>query len=529
VKRLFRLLTWIPRTLWKVLRRRYRQIALAVIVLAMIGTMGMLYYRHSVKTEGERLLAATLTKLDETEPGWRLEQQQSPTLPESENSAYLLKRIRDSLGSNRIELKGPEGKNFFEKREPNYRLIEEDFDRVEQLLQKHSKELDLAKQFLRMPRGQRLTQVLEKGKKELPEAMSINSTGTLLEAEAFYQAQNGRLGAALMSAISLVHSVNAMEGDGLLIELLIKINSLRKSSRCTEHILAMGETKSSHLIKLQSLYLESSQINLFRPAMKGERANVLDIFNENANELFDKKDNTGSLEAKFVFWNLSWHKHHSLEGILRLYTDILQLSDLPDGECREQLLKMKPPPNIMVPLPGMLFGPVRIIHDGSLRTKAILRAASTAIAVERYRMNTGRWPESLEQIPRGILPAIPEDPFDGQPLRYFISDEGPIVYSVGSNDVDDGGAIREITSGFTPDDIGFQLYHLPLRGLLPPHKPSSEDNGLPPLGMIPNDYAIPGHLVLACQVLVLMKIFSYWEALTRTANNTPPCLARSKL
>ena len=78
--------------------------------------------------------------------------------------------------------------------------------------------------------------------------------------------------------------------------------------------------------------------------------------------------------------------------------------------------------------------------EASARDLAGLRNAQVAIAVERYRRaNDGRRPDSLSDLVPQFLDAVPEDPFDGQPLRYRKLESGYVVYSVFNNRIDDGG------------------------------------------------------------------------------------------
>jgi hypothetical protein len=37
------------------------------------------------------------------------------------------------------------------------------------------------------------------------------------------------------------------------------------------------------------------------------------------------------------------------------------------------------------------------------------------------------------------MPQVPTDPFDGRPLRYVVKDDEYLVYSIGTDGVDDGG------------------------------------------------------------------------------------------
>lgn len=73
------------------------------------------------------------------------------------------------------------------------------------------------------------------------------------------------------------------------------------------------------------------------------------------------------------------------------------------------------------------------------RGLADLRCASTALAVERYRLSNGRLPDALQELVPGFLQSAPLDPFDGQRLRYRRRNSGYVVYSVGEDLADNQG------------------------------------------------------------------------------------------
>src|SRR5262249_49309120 len=75
----------------------------------------------------------------------------------------------------------------------------------------------------------------------------------------------------------------------------------------------------------------------------------------------------------------------------------------------------------------------------SLRTRALLRCATVALAAERHRINRGEWPRVLADLVPEHLASVPLDPFDAAPLRYRRTDTGAVIYSVGSDGRDDGG------------------------------------------------------------------------------------------
>jgi hypothetical protein len=71
--------------------------------------------------------------------------------------------------------------------------------------------------------------------------------------------------------------------------------------------------------------------------------------------------------------------------------------------------------------------------------EATFLASRTGLACRLYKIRTGRYPESLEALVPGILKEVPIDPFTGKALVYRRDGEGFIVYSLGTNEKDDGG------------------------------------------------------------------------------------------
>jgi hypothetical protein len=91
---------------------------------------------------------------------------------------------------------------------------------------------------------------------------------------------------------------------------------------------------------------------------------------------------------------------------------------------------------------------------------AQVRMTRTALAVERYRLANGHLPASLQDLVPAYLPALPQDPCDGNPLRFQLLDKGYLIYSVGKDGMDNGGVARPPdakSSDKTPYDIIFRV------------------------------------------------------------------------
>ncbi len=97
------------------------------------------------------------------------------------------------------------------------------------------------------------------------------------------------------------------------------------------------------------------------------------------------------------------------------------------------------------------------ILRASVRHQAYLNAALALSAVKRWQLVHGSLPEALEMASREAgLPEVPLDPYANQPLRYRIIDGQPVVYAIGSDQIDDGGTV-DWENDQKPGDFLFQL------------------------------------------------------------------------
>lgn len=81
---------------------------------------------------------------------------------------------------------------------------------------------------------------------------------------------------------------------------------------------------------------------------------------------------------------------------------------------------------------------VRIAFNADRATTAF-RLHEAELAARAYVLEHGRLPESLPALVPDILPAVPDDPFDLEPLLSTVTPDAFVIYSVGPDGVDDGG------------------------------------------------------------------------------------------
>jgi len=91
--------------------------------------------------------------------------------------------------------------------------------------------------------------------------------------------------------------------------------------------------------------------------------------------------------------------------------------------------------DILIPAVDKAVGRVRMFRQQTI-------GMQTAVAAHRHRLRHGDFPTTIDAIDDDLLTFDPIDAFTGEPLKYRLTETGPLIYSVGDDRVDDGGMIR---------------------------------------------------------------------------------------
>ena len=101
---------------------------------------------------------------------------------------------------------------------------------------------------------------------------------------------------------------------------------------------------------------------------------------------------------------------------------------------------------------GVIRDAMRLVH---------VRSAQAAIAIERFRRDhDGEVPRTLQELVPAYLPAVPDDPFTGNQLRFVVADDRFAVYSPGPDDKDNGGQVGPLPVHIwkvTTPDVGLEI------------------------------------------------------------------------
>lgn len=90
----------------------------------------------------------------------------------------------------------------------------------------------------------------------------------------------------------------------------------------------------------------------------------------------------------------------------------------------------------------LILPSVSMVSSHALVLDARTQQALAALALERFFVKHGRYPAALGELTPEFLPAIPNDPCDGKPLRYRTTPAGRYqLWSVGFDGKDDDGKV----------------------------------------------------------------------------------------
>jgi hypothetical protein len=291
----------------------------------------------------------------------------------------------------------------------------------------------------------------------------------VLHEEAALLAQDGKIDEALGAARGIIVCGRAVGDEPLMISQLIRMSCQAMAVSTLERVLAQGEPSADELKKTQELLeLEESE-NVLLIGLRGERAGDHQLMEAMKSGHLKLSNAAGGLggggTAADLFGSTLARGSHA--RLLRMMTDNVEAAKLPaeqQGEAFRRLdTRVKQAKVDYDVIIGLLMPATMKVSEAYRRNQAGLRCAIVAVAAERYRRDKGHWPESLDDLTPDQIKAMPTDPYDGKPLRYKHLADGVIVYSVGPDLEDNGGARNRINTLAKGTDYGFRLWDVAAR------------------------------------------------------------------
>ena len=412
-------------------------------------------------------------------PRWRLMEieEDRPNIPDAEISALHIMAARRK-GAKASVNAAPNYELIFKVLPPTARLNRQQILFIRAELGKIKNPLEDARKLKDMPRGRFPMNYSDDFISTLvPEHQGPRQIADWLQHDAMLLAEEEKCDRAVESCQAIVNAGRAVDGDPMLVLYLIRITLQHIALTTLERVLAQGQASEQTLEVIQSALQKEVKESGWLAAMRGERAG--------SHHLFDNL-RTGKLRFSAIGGGPNarsrsvdeWYLDTFPTVMLKHYPEHLiymnravEISKLPIHERSPKLDELarqidreaKETRNILSSLMMPAF--VRV-HQGEVRSQAFLRSTLVAIACERYRLRHPKndWPVSVDALVKEkLLDAIPLDPIDGQPVRYLLTKDGIVVYSVGVDLADDKGNIDREHPIDPGVDIGFRLWNVDRR------------------------------------------------------------------
>ncbi|MFO0977209.1 MAG: hypothetical protein U0996_12475 [Planctomycetaceae bacterium] len=88
---------------------------------------------------------------------------------------------------------------------------------------------------------------------------------------------------------------------------------------------------------------------------------------------------------------------------------------------------------------SMLMPALRAVDTAQLRCLQTNQNLLLAFQLQKFKARTGSYPDSLEALETALSITVPQDLCTNAPLHYSKTDTGYLLYSVGTNGIDEGG------------------------------------------------------------------------------------------
>jgi hypothetical protein len=302
----------------------------------------------------------------------------------------------------------------------------------------------------------------------LPHLPDLKRCSQVLQLRAIAELQNGQSEKALDDVKLSLRLADSIHTEPILISQLVRVAFLHITLQPIYESLAEHKWSDTQLAELDSELSKLDFLADYELSMRGERA--LDIgtieylrhlrTSQRISDIFysirhnDYGITTGELVI-FYFGPGGWHDQIELQicqlmqhyfSVANVDLQILSPTSVGDADARVNVENEHSTPfNFMerMLLPGLGAAAKNFAYAQSSTD-----LARVAIALERYHLARGEFPESLDALAPQFIPKIPHDIINGQPLHYRREANGQFVlYSVGWNETDDGGQIALTKDG----------------------------------------------------------------------------------
>lgn len=443
----------LPRSPW-----HWRRWVLLILGLSVASLVAVVVFQ---RVQARNRLQAILADLDATDPRWRLRDIDADRaeVPDAENSALLIATAGKLLPRG-WEDTFPALDAHLLRLPPQQRLPEEDKNKVRLAVAAALPALHAAVPLAERPRGRHPIQyhriIIATNYHTQPLVVPL---GQAFRLAAIERAEEGAISEALRHCHAALNAARSIGDEPVAITQLIRQRTAQSTCRAIERVLAHGVARAEELKRLEEALLEEDRFDGLLLTTRAERGS--------AYLMFDVLESGEVPVSAMLEGPMDWKE--------RYFGPVVRSTVAPQRSLFLELMnrrvaEVRVPLHEQVALERAFAADVDKLKKSAELTHALmlsyvkispkfrakhahLRSLATLLAVERYRLQTGEWPDQLERLAPGYLREIPLSPGNGLPVRFSWKQDGVEVWSVS-----DGG------------NVAFRLWDVGKRGQPPPPK-----------------------------------------------------------
>lgn len=480
-------------------KRIYRNILIAAGLIAMVGVIGSIIHHYQLRAAVNQYRAELKAKGDLMELSQAVP---PPVAPDRDGRALLMQALEllknDSslLTTNyatSMKMVAP-GRAMIASRQSQVSDFEttNSWEDVSAAVQQNQQALDLLSRMVERPAVDFKMQY-GKGLEDVSSFAVLNLSSVkksvqYLALAGLADLHAGDSAAAITKTRSILALTAAVQDERLMISELVSVAMVSYANSLTWEILQSRNITEAQLDVLQSDYEKLNFLKGYEHALAMEQCCgdiCLDRWRRSDAALQAELEAWTSARAKFgladapsgplvrarqtvqmFFWRYWWsysdellalHGYAVLQQTIRDiqradgWLDAFQHQEA--GLNRLGISKLNDEPGSPTYVSSLFAEPAELhtflsksisVHAGAGQRVMMFETARqiviTAIALKRYQLQHGQWPDQLSELVPQFLAVIPQDAMTGQPLPYHRKSDGTyVLYSVGNDGVDNGG------------------------------------------------------------------------------------------
>ncbi len=369
---------------------------------------------------------------------------------EKENAALVWLEGVSKLRPARVKMQ-PAAWSRLKLPPPGQRLEPPQLQEVGRFVEENREALELFRRAASMPKSRYPVDLSQGHFASLDHLTPLKGGVQLLQLESLLHAQQGRGREAAESVLVMLGAGRSLAQEPLLISQLVRVSMDQIAGQSVERALNLAALDEPQLAALQAAFAAAETPNLATRALIGERAISATLMNS-PKQITPPPGDSGSagtaLSAGKSYGSPLVRMTGFFQRDLGFFLDAMEtniaIAKMPDPQkflarTNAEFLHLQARRGYYV-MSSLLLPALENAFKRDVEHRGRLRVAQTAMAVERYRLaNQGRRPASLSELTPKYLPAVPLDPFDGEPLRFKPLASGYVIYSIGPDRTDDDG------------------------------------------------------------------------------------------